>query len=61
MADGEILRFPALQKSVNQCNRGTEKQTDVVENQTRCWLALRVSEIQARKQKNRRDSITGTQ
>ena len=32
MAEGEILRFPALQKFVNLSYRGTEKETSVVES-----------------------------
>ena len=59
MAEGEILRFPALQKSVNQFIE--EQKNKQTLSKARCWLALRVSEIQARKQKNRRDSITGSQ
>ena len=50
MAKGKILRFPALQKSVNLFIEEQKKNK-------RC----RVSEIQARKQKSRRDKTTGTQ
>ena len=50
MAEGESLRFPALQKSVNQfIEEQKNKQTLPKTRQDVSWLAVRVSEIQTRK------------
>ena len=62
MAEGEILRFPALQKSVNQFIE--EQKNKQTLSKTRRDVGL-LSEFLKSKQesteKNRKESITGTQ
>ena len=62
MAEGEILRFPALQKSVNQFIE--EQKNKQTLSKTRRNVGLLSEFLKSKKklkEKNRRDSITGTQ
>ena len=58
MAEGEILRFPALQKSVNQFIEEQKNKQTLSKARRNVGLLSEFLQSKQEKQKNRRDSIT---
>ena len=58
MAEGEILRFPALQKSVNQFIEEQKNKQTLSKARRNVGLLSEFLKSKQEKQKNRRDSIT---
>ena len=58
MAEGEILRFPALQKSVNQFIEEQKNKQTLSKARRNVGLLSGFLKSKQEKQKNRRDSIT---
>ena len=58
MAEGEILRFPALQKSINQFIEEPKNKQTLSKARRNVGLLSEFLKSKQEKQKNRRDSIT---